>query len=129
LGDAKSGIKQGADMKTPLDPRDSERFQIGDAVRWKKADSTDPRNEFMRIEKIIGQKALCMWVVSRGLIENGIPGNQQMVGEERDWFPLSELEHVLRRLPMARGQDVFREIVESLAPGALVEIGEPSQGR
>jgi len=30
---------------------------------------------------------------------------------------------------MSRGQDVFRQIVEKLAPAALVEIGEPSQGR
>jgi len=76
-------------MKKPLDPE----FQIDYAVRWKKADPTDPRNN-MRIKNIIAQQALCMWVETRGSIQDNLSARPPIVEGKDYWFPLSELEHV-----------------------------------
>jgi hypothetical protein len=76
-------------MKKPLDPE----FQIDEAVRWKKANPTDPRNN-MRIRNIFWQEALCMCVETRGSIQDSLSARPPIVEGKDHWFPLSELEHV-----------------------------------
>ena len=73
-------------------------FREGDAVRWKNADSTDPRNNMRIIDmgKLGGieQRALCDYIGPRGSIQDALSGRTQMIEPIEEWFFLSELEHI-----------------------------------
>lgn len=71
-------------------------FQIGERVRLKKADSTDPRND-MRIKQIGNLKridqALCGYIKNPP-IQHLISSSERISEPLDEWFALSELEHV-----------------------------------
>ena len=73
----------------------AEIFREGEKVRWKNAHFMEPKNN-MTIIKIgeMGRvkKALCEYIVNNERIQNGL--SVAMSEPLKDWFPLSELEHV-----------------------------------
>jgi len=76
-------------------------LQIGDVVRWTKADPTDPQSNITIIEirKFSGeteQRALCEWVDpgSPYTSNMGLSEPHPVVSRKQDWFLLSELVKV-----------------------------------